>query len=115
MAMKSTRSVVLAATSAMYSLNHACPVVLAWVAGDPTAMVATLSNAGKSAIADATVMLDWVVLSGSLKPSTYLEPLLAKPATAVWMLAAVSAPQIMGTYSTPFGAAHGSSSLPSQL
>src|ERR1700690_1444738 len=73
-AMKSTRSlpVLSALTCDMKPVIHARPVALPCVAGLPTSTAGSL-NDGQSARALATVMLDWLALSGSLKPRTYLE------------------------------------------
>ena len=72
-AMKSTRSFpeVSASTWLMKFLIHVRPVLFPWVAGLPRRSDG-LSNDGQREIAVVTEMLDWLVLSGSLKPRTVL-------------------------------------------
>ena len=64
-------------------------------------MIAGLSNDGHSAIAVATGMLDWIGLSGSLKPSTKPYPLFTNDVIELLMPVALCSlpvwPQIIGT------------------
>src|ERR1700690_1029610 len=72
-AMKSTRSipVVSALTWVMKAWIQARPVALPCVAGLPMITEGFL-NDGQSEIAVATGMFDWLALSGSLNPRTYV-------------------------------------------
>ena len=67
--MKSACNVELPFSEPMKLVNQVCPVEFACVAGVPSWM-ALLLNDGHSETAVATGMLDCVLLSGSLKPST---------------------------------------------
>src|SRR3954468_8354482 len=117
--MKSARSDVSALSMFMKLLYQAIPgFAFAAVPGVPI-LIAALLNDGHSEIAVATGMFDWLLLSGSLKPSTNPNPLFTNDVIEFAMPVAVCSfpvwPQIIGTNWPPWPLPHGSDSVCVQL